>query len=66
MGDKWLRFAADAYSDPALKAAIDFRPWQKLARTFLMKCHNEFNLAMLGDEMGVGKVYAFRLELVIE
>jgi hypothetical protein len=65
MEHKWLRFACGLHPDPALNAGIELRPWQKLATTFLMETRKKFGFAMLGDEMGVGKVYTFPLQLQV-
>jgi hypothetical protein len=61
MEHKWLRFVHGLYPDPKLKAGIDLRPWQKLATSFLMETRRKMGFAMLGDEMGVGKVRTFLL-----
>ena len=62
MEHKWLRFVLGLYPDPTLKAGIALRPWQKLATTFLMETRRKMGFAMLGDEMGVGKVCTLLLQ----
>jgi hypothetical protein len=34
-------------------------PWQQLGVTFLHQCSEKYGFALLGDEMGVGKVSFF-------
>jgi len=40
----------------SLNPGIRLKPFQKLAIAFLLACHDKFGFALLGDEMGVGKV----------
>jgi hypothetical protein len=41
---------------PKLRGGKDLRPWQSLGVTFLVKRGRKLGFALLGDEMGVGKV----------
>jgi hypothetical protein len=44
--------------DPHLYAGYSLKPWQKLGITFLHQCRAKLGYALLGDEMGVGKVFS--------
>ena len=39
-----------------LKPGVRLQPWQQLAIAFLLTCREKYGLALLADEMGVGKV----------
>ncbi len=41
---------------PSLKDEATLSPWQQLGVTFLNHCRNQFRYALLGDDMGIGKV----------
>jgi len=41
---------------PLLRPNFKLHPWQEAGVTFLHKCREEKTYALLGDEMGVGKV----------
>ena len=56
MEHKWLRADASQYPDPIVKNGVTLRGWQKVATTFLLHMRKKFKFALLGDEMGVGKV----------
>jgi len=45
----------DEYT-PRLRPGMSLHLWQKLGVTFLHHCRDKFGFALLGDEMGVGKV----------
>jgi hypothetical protein len=48
-----------------LKPGIKLKTFQKLGVTFLLKCREKYEFALLGNEMEVGKVSPFRLDLLI-
>jgi hypothetical protein len=48
-----------------LKPGIKLKTFQKLGVTFLLKCREKYGFALLGDEMGVGKVFPSSLDLLI-
>jgi hypothetical protein len=39
-----------------LKPGLKLQGWQQVAVAFLLKCRDKFGFALVGDEMGVGKV----------
>jgi len=41
---------------PPMNGDFELSPWQKLGVTFLRKCRESYKYALLGDDMGVGKV----------
>ena len=42
--------------EPPLKDDMELSPWQKLGVTFLRKTWDTTAFALLGDDMGIGKV----------
>ena len=38
------------------RTGIQLKPWQRLAIAFLLTCREKYGFALVGDEMGVGKV----------
>jgi hypothetical protein len=57
MEHKYLRnYWKDEYT-PNLQSGKSLHPWQKLGVTFLHECRKNYGFALLGDEMGVGKVH---------
>ena len=55
MEHEYLRDLWDEKWDPPLNGNFSLEPWQKLGVTFLHQCR-ERGYALLGDEMGIGKV----------
>jgi hypothetical protein len=51
-----MRSCLGEFPRPKLRGGKDLRPWQSLGVTFLLKSKGRFGFALLGDEMGVGKV----------
>ena len=48
-----------------LNPGIKLKTFQKLGVMFLLKCREKYGFALLGDEMGVGKVSPSGLDLLI-
>jgi hypothetical protein len=42
-----------------LRGDFELRPWQILGVVFLLQSRDNYGFALLGDEMGVGKVWLF-------
>ena len=59
MEHKYLRRMWKEEYSPKLLPKMKLHPWQKLGVTFLHNCCEKFGFAILGDEMGVGKVVHF-------
>jgi hypothetical protein len=56
MEHKSLRATFKDLPEVKLKPGLKLAEWQKLAIAFLLKCREKFGFALVGDEMGVGKV----------
>jgi hypothetical protein len=56
MEHKHLRFEHKPQHEPNLLPACKLHPWQRIGVTFLHQCCEYFGVALLADDMGVGKV----------
>ena len=56
MEHKNLRHSWKPEYHPLLRDGLKLHPWQEDGVSFLHKCREEKTYALLGDEMGVGKV----------
>jgi hypothetical protein len=56
MEHKSLRSTFKDVPAVALKLGFKLKDWQRLAIAFLLRCRLKFGFALVGDEMGVGKV----------
>jgi hypothetical protein len=56
MEHKNLRSIFKDLPEVKLKPGFKLQEWQKLGVAFLMMCREKFRVALVADEMGVGKV----------
>ena len=56
MEHKSLRSIFKEMPAVTLKPGFKLKEWQRLGIAFLLSCRDQFGFALVGDEMGVGKV----------